>query len=88
MGYADGSKGKGRGGRAEGGAEGAMTLGMSTRLKAMRTGMTNGCSCERLFGSRGGQRGSLLRVVRHRGQPNFKFLSSPFVQIDLSKPLA
>lgn len=79
MGCADGSKGKGRGGRAEGGAEEAMTTGGGMRLRAMRTGMTNGCSCERLFGSRGGQRGSLLRVARHRGQPNFKFLSSPFL---------
>ena len=43
---------------------------------------------ERAFVPRGGQRGSFLRGHRGRGQPNSKFLSSPFGQIDLSKPPA
>ena len=49
-----GQRGKGRGDRAEGGAEGAMTLGEGTRLRAMRTGTTNRCSDERVFGCQKG----------------------------------
>jgi hypothetical protein len=34
----------------------------------------NECSCERLFGSRGGQRGSFLRASPAVGGANFKIL--------------